>query len=129
MMFTEKELDMFARASEILSTDFTSNLTISGLARLLGTNSTKLKSGFKLLYGMTIFNYRNRYRMMRAMELLVEQTQPISAVAHAVGDEHQASFTSAFKAHFGFAPKSTRQMAKKSGAEDISPATHDPRRA
>jgi AraC-like DNA-binding protein len=148
MMFTEKELDMFARASEILSTDFTSNLTISGLARLLGTNSTKLKSGFKLLYGMTIFNYRNRYRMMRAMELLVEQKQPISAVAQAVGYEHQASFTSAFKAHFGFAPKSARQMAKKSGtiqdgaashlrqvrssesgAEDISPGAHDPRGA
>lgn len=115
LMFSEKELQMFSQAREILTSDVRGNLTIAELARMLGTNSTKLKSGFKLLYGMTIFSFRNRYRMMRAMEMLIEQKQPISVVAHAAGYEHQASFTSAFKAHFGFAPKSARQMVRAQG--------------
>jgi len=117
LMFSEKELEMFSQAREILTTDLSGNLTIAALARTLGTNSTKLKSGFKLLYGMTIFNFRNRYRMMRAMEMLAEHKQPISVVAHAAGYEHQASFTSAFKAHFGFSPKTARQMARTKGGD------------
>lgn len=109
VVFTARELAMFDRARQILSTDFSESLTIPGLARTLGTNATKLKSGFRLLYGATIFNYRNRYRMDRAMQLLVAGRMPIAAVAHEVGFRHQASFTSAFRAHFGLTPKQARQ--------------------
>jgi AraC-like DNA-binding protein len=104
IVFSERELQMFDRAREMLATDFSETQTIPKLARKLGTNSTKLKSGFRLLYGATIFAYRNRHRMDRAMELLTGG-EPIAAVAHAVGFRHQASFTSAFRAHFGLTPK------------------------
>lgn len=110
MVFTARELAMFERAREILSTDFAGSLTIPGLARTLGTNSTKLKSGFKFLYGTTIFNFRNRHRMDRAMHLLVSEKLPISTIAQAVGFRHQASFTTAFRAHFGFPPKHARKL-------------------
>jgi AraC-like DNA-binding protein len=109
IVFTARELAMFDRAREVLATDFSESLTIPGLARRLGTNATKLKSGFRLLYGTTIFAYRNRRRMDRAMELLAAGEMPIVAVAHAVGFRHQASFTSAFRAHFGFTPRQARQ--------------------
>lgn len=108
---TERELAMFARAQDILSNDAGGRLTIADLARRLGTNSTKLKSGFKLLYGMTIFNYRNHHRMTRAMEMLSDPRIPIARIAHAVGYDHQASFTTAFKAHFGIPPKEARKLA------------------
>ena len=109
--FTERELAMFARAQEILSNDAGGRFTIADLARELGTNSTKLKSGFKLLYGMTIFNYRNHHRMTRAMEMLSDPDIPIATIAHTVGYDHQASFTTAFKAHFGLPPKEARKLA------------------
>ncbi len=109
IVFTARELAMFKRAQEILATDFSETLTIPNLARKLGTNATKLKGGFRLLYGTTIFAYRNRYRMDRAMELLVAGALPIAEVSHAVGFRHQASFTSAFRAHFGLTPKQARQ--------------------
>ena len=109
IVFTARDLDMFDRAREVLANDFSETLTIPLLARRLGTNSTKLKGGFKLLYGTTIFAYRNRYRMDRAMQLLAEGETPIAAVSHAVGFRHQASFTSAFRAHFGMTPKQARQ--------------------
>ncbi len=109
--FTERELAMFARAQDILSNDAGGRLTIADLARQLGTNATKLKSGFKLLYGMTIFNYRNHHRMTRAIEMLADPDIPIAVIAHAVGYDHQASFTTAFKAHFGLPPKEARKLA------------------
>lgn len=109
IIFTARDLAMFDRAREVLASDFSESLTIPRLARKLGTNSTKLKGGFKLLYGTTIFAYRNRRRMDRAMQLLAEGEDPIAAVSHAVGFRHQASFTSAFRAHFGMTPKQARQ--------------------
>ena len=111
--FTERELAIFARAQEILSDDAGGRLTIAALARKLGTNSTKLKSGFKLLYGMTIFNYRNLHRMTRAMEMLSDPDIPIAMIAHTVGYDHQASFTTAFKAHFGMPPNEARKLAPR----------------
>lgn len=116
IVFTARELAMFNRAREVLSSDFSESQTIPRLARKLGTNATKLKSGFRLLYGTTIFAYRNRHRMDRAMELLVADELPIAAVAHAVGFRHQASFTSAFRAHFGFTPKQARQRVASTAA-------------
>ena len=110
--FTERELAMFSRAQDILSQDAGGRLTIADLARELGTNSTKLKSGFKLLYGMTIFNYRNHHRMTRAMEMLADPDIAIAVSAHSVGYDHQASFTTAFKAHFGLPPKEARKLAQ-----------------
>lgn len=109
IVFTARELAMFDRARDVLATDFSEALTIPGLARRLGTNATKLKSGFKLLYGTTIFACRNRHRMDRAMELLAAGEMPIATVSHAVGFRHQASFTSAFRSHFGFTPRQARQ--------------------
>jgi AraC-like DNA-binding protein len=109
IVFTARELAMFDRAREVLASDFSESQTIPRLARKLGTNATKLKSGFRLLYGTTIFAYRNRHRMDRAMQLLVAGDLPIAAIAHAVGFRHQASFTSAFRGHFGLTPKQGRQ--------------------
>jgi AraC-like DNA-binding protein len=110
IVFTARELAMFDRARAVLATDFSETQTIPALARKLGTNATKLKSGFRLLYGTTIFAYRNRHRMDRAMELLAAGEMPIAAISHAVGFRHQASFTSAFRAHFGFTPRQARQQ-------------------
>ncbi|WP_349507155.1 helix-turn-helix transcriptional regulator [Agrobacterium pusense] len=115
VVFTARELAMFERAREILATDFSESQTIPRLARKLGTNTTKLKSGFRLLYGTTIFAYRNRHRMDRAMELLAEDETSIAAVASAVGFRHQASFTSAFRGHFGVTPNQARQKLVRAG--------------
>lgn len=116
IVFTARELTMFDRARQILANDFSESLTIPRLARRLGTNATKLKSGFRLLYGTTIFAYRNRHRMDRAMELLAKDETSIAVVAYAVGFRHQASFTSAFRAHFGMTPKQARHRLASSGA-------------
>lgn len=109
--FSERELAMFDSVREWLTSDGNASLTIPELARRAGTNSTKLKSGFKLLYGTTIFHYRHHYRMTRAVELLADPTNQIATVADILGYRHQASFTAACKEHFGISPKELRRLA------------------
>lgn len=114
--FSERELVMFDRVRDWLTSDGDGSLTITDLARRAGTNATKLKSGFKLLYGMTIFDYRHRYRMNRAVELLADPSIQIATIASLLGYRHQASFTAACKEHFGISPKELRKLAMTGAA-------------
>ena len=81
------------------------------IAKAVGTNETKLKYGFKALFGETIFAYRNRRRMKKAIAL-IEDGIPIGRVSEEVGYQHQTSFTSAFKSYYGISPKDSRKLAK-----------------
>ncbi len=106
--FSETDIRRFHRAREILATKFSPPPTIASLARELGINETKLKSGFKALFGHTVFEYGHECRMQHAVHLLRDKRIRISKVAEAVGYQHQGTFASAFKAHFGVRPKDVR---------------------
>ncbi len=107
--FTERDLRMFNRAREILSTQFNPQPTISSLARAVGTNTNKLKTGFKLIYGTTIFGFGHHHRMMHAMQLLQSRQHSVAQVANAVGYRSQASFSTAFKEFFSQLPRDARR--------------------
>ncbi|MCA1336893.1 helix-turn-helix transcriptional regulator [Pseudooceanicola marinus] len=117
LTFSQRELEMFEQARDKLSTDFSTHYTVPVLARELGTNATKLKRGFKFLYGKTIFDFRKAYRMDHAMQLLRQRDMSVAEVAREVGYERQASFTAAFKAHFGVLPKTARQLQMEGDGE------------
>ena len=106
-----RDLRLIERAREMIVVDLHLAPTIPELARAVGTNASKLKRGFKFLYGVTIFEYGQRSRMNQALRLLVDERQPVGQVALAVGYQHQTSFTAAFRDHFGFAPKDARRLA------------------
>jgi AraC-like DNA-binding protein len=107
--FSDRDMAIFDRARQLLSTQFVPPLTIPALAKTIGTNTNKLKAGFKLIYGMTIFEFANEHRMQHAMKLLSTRHIPISEVAHAVGYRSQASFSTAFKEYFGRLPRDVRR--------------------
>ncbi|WP_322056239.1 AraC family transcriptional regulator [Paraburkholderia sp. J63] len=106
-----RDLRLIEQAREMIVGDMRLAPTIPELARAVGTNASKLKRGFKFLYGMTIFEYGHRCRMNHALRLLVGERQPVGQVALAVGYQHQTSFTAAFRDYFGFAPKDARRLA------------------
>ncbi|MCW3836187.1 helix-turn-helix transcriptional regulator [Sphingomonas canadensis] len=108
-MLTAKEIGLLERARELVLSD--SRWTISSLAKHLGTNTTKLKTGFKLLYGSTLFETAHRRRMQQAIELLVLEKQSVGEVAWLAGYRYQASFTSAFRRYFGITPSSARKLS------------------
>jgi AraC-like DNA-binding protein len=108
--FSGDDLRRIRKAREILATRFQPVPTIRKLARELGINESKLKRGFKTLYGKTIFEFGHESRMQHAMRLLRDQHMRIGLVAEAVGYTHQTTFASAFKKHFGYRPKEIRRL-------------------
>ncbi|QIB67060.1 helix-turn-helix domain-containing protein [Kineobactrum salinum] len=113
-VFAERDLAMFEQARSILQEQLSAKLTIAALARAVGTNTTKLKHGFKLCFGMTILEFSHQCKMEEALRLLVDEQISVGMVAQAVGYQHQASFSSAFKEYYGILPKEARKL--KSGA-------------
>jgi AraC-like DNA-binding protein len=109
-ILTARDIKLFERARQIIVDSADKPLTIAALARLLGTNETKLKSGFKLMYGVTIFDFGQARRMQKAFAMLTQDRQTVGEVARALGYSHQASFGSSFKKHFGITPSAARKV-------------------
>lgn len=110
--YRPQELEIFDQAKAIIETEFHPVPTIRRMARRLGINETKLKSGFKAVFGMTIFEYRNKVRMNLAKELLDSGEVQVGVVAEKVGYQHQTTFTTVFKTYFGLNPKDYKKLRK-----------------
>lgn len=114
-VFSSRDLRLIEKAKNLILTDLAHTPTIPSLARAVGTNTSKLKRGFKFLYGMTIFEFGHRYRMNQALHLLTHDKLSINEVAVTVGYRHQTSFTTSFREHFGLTPKDARRMTHTDG--------------
>lgn len=110
-VFSARDLRLIEKARDIMLADMTHVPTIPALARAVGTNTSKLKRGFKFLYGKTVFEFGHSHRMDHALRLLMDSRMPVNEIAAAVGYQHQTSFTASFREHFGFAPKEARRMS------------------
>jgi len=109
-----RDLDRLDRVRGLLESHISNPLTIEQLAREVGLNRRKLKSGFKQIYGMTIFEYRHNHRMEVAWNLLSGNRRSIARVAEAVGYEYASNFCSSFKKRFGLSPKSVQARHSRS---------------
>lgn len=78
--------------------------TIIDLAKIVGINQTKLKSGFKELFGTTVFGYVKDLQMEKARQLLLGEKLYVSEVADQIGYKHPQHFAAAFKRKFGILP-------------------------
>ena len=78
--------------------------SIIDLARIVGINQTKLKSGFKELFGNTVFGYIRDLQMEKARQLLLDEKLYVSEVADQIGYKHPQHFSAAFKRRFGILP-------------------------
>jgi AraC-like DNA-binding protein len=104
-----RDSSLVLEVRDFLSKNYAKPLRIPQLARMVGINQTKLKSGFRELVGTSIYKYIQQCRMERASELLLSGTTSIAEIGYLVGYEHPANFTSAFRRHFGYLPRSWRQ--------------------
>jgi len=82
---------------------------IKDLAIKAGMSPTKLKRLFKQIFGNSIFNYYQEFRMKEAAYLLKEQKQPVSAVGYQLGFINLGHFSKVFTAHIGMKPKKYSQ--------------------
>lgn len=86
--------------------DLSQPKTIKELETISTMSATKLRSMFKEVYGLSIYQFFQRHRMEEAKRLLELRSMSVSDVAYAVGYSHLSYFTVAFKKQFGILPKS-----------------------
>lgn len=88
-----------------LMDDLSSPKSIKELEIISSMSATKLRSMFKEVYGLSLFQFFQLHRMEEAKRLLSRGDMNVSDVAYTLGYTHLGYFTGAFKKQFGIMPK------------------------
>ncbi|WP_217196518.1 helix-turn-helix transcriptional regulator [Streptomyces buecherae] len=78
--------------------------TLAELARASSLSVRRLTTGFRVLYGDSVWAYHRRRCLDRAAALLVETDWPVSRIAHEVGYASPSNFGYAFRRDRGTTP-------------------------
>lgn len=78
--------------------------TIDELSRISAMSPTKLKNDFKAVYGLPIYEYYQKNRMLKAKSLLLLDKYNIKEVGLMVGYTNLSHFANSFKKQFGHLP-------------------------
>lgn len=97
-----------AEVHRIMSDEMDAQLTLTDLARRVGSNRSKLTADFRQVYGTSIQAYWRDLRLCRARELLTVERFSVAKVAAMVGYSEASCLTRSFERHFGFLPSDCR---------------------
>lgn len=112
MPLSKQDITYIRQAKTILDENFDKHITIPQLARQSGINESKLKEGFKELYGNSIHTYLQQLRLEKAKHLLLTTSMPVTDITYHIGYSHVTHFTSLFKKEFGLTPTEWRKENK-----------------
>ena len=102
----EKDLEALKSIVRILSDNQLSKFpSIEALSKTAMMSSTKLKSRFKQIYGMKLYEFYNRHRLEQAKEMLKTGNFSVKQVGVNIGFSNLSNFAKAFKKEFGVLPK------------------------
>ncbi|MEW5815680.1 MAG: AraC family transcriptional regulator [Spirochaetota bacterium] len=104
LVLTPVDVERIRHTELILLQHMQNPPSLTELARMAGVNVTKLKVGFKKVFGITVFGYLRRKRMETARTLLQEGRNQVSEIAYTTGYNSLSHFALAFKKKFGVNP-------------------------
>ncbi len=104
------QIELIHRIHKELTEDLTHRYTIEELSRRYLINTSALKAIFKSVYGLPVASYMKRYRILRAAELLRNESCSISEIARSVGYESQSKFSKTFKDVMNILPTDYRRQ-------------------
>lgn len=104
VLLRARDIEAIHEARQILLERLADPLNVNQLSLSLGINRKKLSYGFKHVFQQTISEFLFQQRMQMAQELLSEGKMSMERVAQAVGYDHAANFSTAFKRCFGVPP-------------------------
>ena len=103
---SSRDVELVHQAGEILVQSMEDPPSVISLAKAVGLNETKLKKGFRVLFGSTVFGYLRKQRMMHARDLLSGGDVTVCQAASAVGYVNASHFSKSFMNAFGVLPGS-----------------------
>ncbi|MDB5229568.1 MAG: helix-turn-helix transcriptional regulator [Chitinophagaceae bacterium] len=103
--FSDSEISRLMKVEGILVKDFSLQPpTIDELSKISAMSPTKLKKDFKCLYGLPIYEYFQKNRMIKARMMISSGEYSIKQVGRMVGYTNLSHFASSFKKEFGILP-------------------------
>ncbi|AFM22999.1 helix-turn-helix transcriptional regulator [Desulfomonile tiedjei] len=99
------DVERIRAARDRLIADLEHPPSLQELAAAVGINDRKLKTGFRQVFGTSVFGYYREYRMQAAHEILQTGNGNITEAAMAVGYQSLSHFSQAFRKRFGLRPK------------------------
>lgn len=101
---------------ELLESTFVEPARIDDLARQFGLNRNKLCTGFKVLFGVSIFDFCSGLRLEQGRRLLLESQATISEIAVSSGYSSISAFSVAFQRRYGYPPTEVRARVRRADA-------------
>lgn len=101
----EENVARIRQAKRLLIDRLSQPPTLKELALEIGLNEYKLKEGFKNIYGKTVFQFLNDYRLDTARQLLDQGSVRVNDAAYQIGYANPSHFIAAFRKKFGVTPK------------------------
>lgn len=100
------------RVAEFVDAELSGVLTLDRLAAVAGLSPFHFARAFKATTGLAPHQFVTFRRIHRATTLLVESTDPVDQVAHAVGMPNVSHFRRVFRSHLGLTPGRLRENRK-----------------
>jgi len=95
-------------AASLIQENLNHSFTIFEIARTVGINQTKLKTGFKNVFGHTVFGYLQEIRMTQAKKYILDTKLSIHEIGLLLGYQNTSNFSIAFKKVQGISPNKLR---------------------
>jgi AraC family transcriptional regulator len=100
------------RARELLHDQCSDSLQITEMARQLGVHPVYFARAFRHVFRCTPGEYRIRCRLRNALALMRKTNLTLTVIALSAGFFDQSHFSTAFRKHFGMAPKAYRRQLR-----------------
>ncbi|WP_298551779.1 two-component regulator propeller domain-containing protein [uncultured Parabacteroides sp.] len=98
------------KLNDLISSNLTNpDLDVQFVAAQMAMSRASLYNKLKLLAGISIGDYINKFRMAEAVRLLADKDLSIQEVSEKTGFSHQRYFSTVFKQIYGVAPSQYRQ--------------------
>lgn len=102
----EKDVEALKSVMKMLSNPETQKFpSINSLSKTAMMSSTKLKTRFKQIYGMKLYEFYNHHRLLQAKEMLLSRNFSVKQVGVNIGFSNLSNFAKAFKKEFGVLPR------------------------
>lgn len=98
------DVERIREAARLLAGDLEECPDLNQLARSVGMCRSKLHRCFRMVYGLTPFEYLRNRRLETAMAFLADGRMNVTEAAYAVGYSSPSYFTKAYKKYFGHLP-------------------------
>ncbi|HEV8285068.1 MAG TPA: AraC family transcriptional regulator [Chitinophagaceae bacterium] len=107
----QRYMQSLYEARSIIQKNVAQHFTITEIAKQVGLNETKLRNGFKQIFGTGIFQFMLQAKMQKAWTLVLETNMPVKNIASETGYTSKQNFLTAFKKYFNATPGSLRKKS------------------